>query len=316
MKKILALLVVLTLALCACAFAEETDALVGHWKLTSIEMAGTAVDPATIGFETDFTLNADGTLSWKDPANGEKEGTWKLDDAGVEITIDGDPEVFAYDGETISAEQDGIKMIFTKTAEGPVGTWYLTEANVGGIIVSAVDAGMEMTITLNEDGTALGKMTDEEDGVGTWEQNGDIVSVTLDGETLDFAFDGESISTEMDGGTMTFKREAASAFVAPEVDTTAIAESYIGDWACVSADYNGMHMAIETLGLEFNFSFDGSSVSIVSGDNTVDGASFEMDGSTLVVVGGDTRINVVLHTDGTLKIDLTDEISLWLEKAE
>ena len=49
---------------------------------------------------------------------------------------------------------------------------------------------------LNEDGSAVVNMMDDEDTKGTWACSENTVTITIDGQDLNFAYDGASLSTE------------------------------------------------------------------------------------------------------------------------
>ncbi len=69
--------------------------------------------------------------------------------------------------------------------EGPGGNWYMTLADITlGYIL------------LNEDGTATVNIASEEDVSGTWTVNGDVVTITAQGQPVDFAYDGSSLSSD------------------------------------------------------------------------------------------------------------------------
>ena len=70
-------------------------------------------------------------------------------------------------------------------AEEISGTWYMTLADV--------TLG---TFVLNEDGTANVNLIGQE-GTGSWSAEGDTLTVTVDGEAVDFTWDGTSYVTDM-----------------------------------------------------------------------------------------------------------------------
>ena len=70
--------------------------------------------------------------------------------------------------------------------ESPAGNWYMSLADVTlGYIL------------LNEDGTAIVNVASQEDIAGTWTADGNTVTITAQGQPLDFTFDGTSLSSEM-----------------------------------------------------------------------------------------------------------------------
>ena len=105
------------------------------------------------------------------------------------------------------AATDGVYKI--KTVNGKEMTAYLTEELDG----AAVDVeaklklfGIEkledyMTFALNEDGTLTVSVMGEE-SVGTWKLDGEKLTLTLDGETMEGTYQNDEITVEMDGDTM------------------------------------------------------------------------------------------------------------------
>ena len=69
---------------------------------------------------------------------------------------------------------------------GPGGNWYLTLADVTlGYIL------------LNEDGTAVMNIVSEEDITGTWTADGTVVTITAQGQPVDFTYDGSSLKSDL-----------------------------------------------------------------------------------------------------------------------
>ena len=68
--------------------------------------------------------------------------------------------------------------------DSPAGNWYMSLADVTlGYIL------------LNEDGSAVVNIASQEDMQGTWTGDGETVTITINGEGLDFAYDGASLSS-------------------------------------------------------------------------------------------------------------------------
>lgn len=67
-----------------------------------------------------------------------------------------------------------------------------------------------MTITLNEDGTAVMKMVEEEETeieTGTWEEvDSETIKITFDGESQTYKCDGKTITVEEDGVKVVLKK--------------------------------------------------------------------------------------------------------------
>ena len=70
--------------------------------------------------------------------------------------------------------------------EGPAGNWYMTLADVTlGYIL------------LNEDGTAVMNVASQDEISGTWTADGDTVTITAQGQPVDFAYDGSSLKSDL-----------------------------------------------------------------------------------------------------------------------
>ena len=103
--------------------------------------------------------------------------------------------------------------------EDASGTWYY--------VVADVNIGV---FELREDGTADATMDGETVLTGTWETVGSFITITIDGDTMTFAYDGSTLTAE--GFPMTLYREAGKVdfdtilwmndpgFVTPEGMTT------------------------------------------------------------------------------------------------
>lgn len=70
--------------------------------------------------------------------------------------------------------------------EGPAGNWYMTLADV--------TLGY---IFLNEDGTAAMNVASSEEIQGTWTADGNTVTITAQGQPVDFVYDGASLQSDM-----------------------------------------------------------------------------------------------------------------------
>jgi len=123
----------------------------------------------------------------------------------------------------------------------PVGTWYLIEFSMGEMVFAPADLGMEMVMTLNEDGTGLLAITGEEDQEAVWTAEGDVVNVTTTGDGMVQVFnivDG-NLCAEDGGITMVMSQEAPEATTYVPAATVAAADvtAFDGGWEaqCVYA---------------------------------------------------------------------------------
>lgn len=89
-----------------------------------------------------------------------------------------------------------------------VGVWRLQAVEAQGVSVDPATVGMEMLMTLGEDGTALLEMTGEESEAGAWVLEGDKVLIADEvGTQQDFSFVEGMLKAEMDGMSMIFAKD-------------------------------------------------------------------------------------------------------------
>ena len=96
---------------------------------------------------------------------------------------------------------------------GVVGTWKLDKIEIGGMSMSVsdfaeqYDMDIDMSFEFKSDNTVTGKVYGET-MTGTYAVNGNKVTVTLDGESMDFILDGNTLTVEDDSfGKMTLVKK-------------------------------------------------------------------------------------------------------------
>ena len=158
-----------------------------------------------------------------------------------------------------------LTMALTGAAESlsPVGSWTLTGVEAEGMTLDPAMLGMEITMTLNEDGTAQMGMSGLVEEGGTWSVEGDVVTVIdPDGEEMPMTFteDG-SLRAEQDGMAMIFTLSTgdegqsvigAAAEVAVLEDVAL--EDFNGEWTATHGLTMGIEVPLETLGLTMDVS--------------------------------------------------------------
>lgn len=212
------------------------------------------------------------------------------------------------------------------------GTWYLNNMEMEGMSIAPASMGMEMTITLNEDNTALIQISGEEDETGTWTLEGDQVSITSGEETLSLTLSEGALTVEEDGMKMIFGQEKveAEAFVAAPVRTGVALEDFDGVWSATTLDMMGMQMPVASMGMEMTLSIEGGKAQVTATSEGEDEQS-EMTGSLADDVltlsapaaeGEDAETMALkLHEDGTMsyseEMDGEDgSVTLYFQKVE
>ena len=277
-----------------------------------MEIEGTALDPAALGLEMLITLNADGTAEMT--MDDETDyGTWYVQDGAA--YLDGMALTLGEDG-TLCADDGESKMIFTSAEgytpsapepagaeletvdasyEGFVGTWTATVMETEGMRLNVADLGIEMTLTLGEDGTAtLVSFGEEDTSVWTYVDG----ACDLDGTLMVMTADGE-LCMEDEGDRVFFVRgevgetgsPASPAGTGAELETVdASYEDFVGAWTATVMETEGMRLNVADLGFEMTLTLgaDGTATLVSFGEEDtsvwtyVDGAC-DVDGTLMVM---------------------------------
>ena len=129
--------------------------------------------------------------------------------------------------------------------DSAAGTWYLSEMVANGATVSPSMVGMSWSITLSDDGTAVSIMEmagEKEEQAGTWTQDGDSVTITIDDQPAVFAFaDGKLTLDQGESGKAVFTQDAPEAAAAPSAGVAAESEDvFLGNWELTAIGMMGM----------------------------------------------------------------------------
>lgn len=95
---------------------------------------------------------------------------------------------------------------------GISGTYELVQMKYNGIVVNPGDTlweqatgGKSASITLNSDGSCSADIYGQT-GEGTYEENGTTVTITIEGDPLDFTIKDNQLTAENSGVTMIFEK--------------------------------------------------------------------------------------------------------------
>lgn len=202
-------------------------------------------------------------------------------------------------------------------AADAVGTWYLNVIEMNGASISPETMDMEMTMTLNEDGSAILVASGQDDATSTWKiENSELLvddGVTVSTMTLV----DDALVTDMYGMTMTFGKEKAEipvVEISPARVVTDVAE-FDGTWKGVYVDYMGTLLPLAILEMDLTLAISGGMVQQVGmmsdSQNDTQVATGELvDGALLVTMGEGETIRTVtmqLHEDGTLSYSMTTD---------
>lgn len=140
------------------------------------------------------------------------------------------------------------------------GTWVLTGVEIPGVSMGPsmlAMSGMEITMTLNADGTAVLTAAGEEE-VGNWTATETGVSLTdASGVTDALVYQDEMLVMEQDGARMMFTREGAAPAIVEDAEPVAQANvdpaSFEGQWLLSKVSMMGMNFSAEDLGMYMAF---------------------------------------------------------------
>jgi len=286
MKKFLSVLLALLVMLSGIsAFASEAD-LVGDWMLTQASAEGMTFGAADLGVEMTVTLNADGTATMSMTSDGTTEaaeGSWIMIGDVVTITADNEPADFTYENGRLALTEDGVTMYLDKdgiipadaepsmdlsgllgesevsegtaveaavpNADELIGAWTLAGASSSGIELTPEALGMEMSVVLNADFTAVISVvtadSSEEDTGSSW-------GLTATGATLTDST-GDSLSMYLEDGLLVLDDNAGTLIYLAPADASAVAapaeaEKYLGVWVTAGVLENGVEKTVEEFG--------------------------------------------------------------------
>lgn len=120
----------------------------------------------------------------------------------------------------------------------PAGTWYLNSVLYSGVTVPSHYFGLDMIVTLNNDGTSVTAVTGQAAAHGTWTHEDSQITVVSDTMTDVYAFDGYALAAQAGDMTLLFDRtpNAPVIYNASPVIDTASANDFYGSWYCVAVE--------------------------------------------------------------------------------
>ena len=195
------------------------------------------------------------------------------------------------------------------------GVWYLSMVAMEEQTMNAADLGMDMTLTLNADGTAaMESVAMDVSEEGSWTADGNELGITFDGETAPASYEeGYLLLASDDEMQMVFSREEPAAFAAPAAVAAADITDFDGTWTMTMVDAYGMVVNAEMVLPELETLFGGSEPTVIIENGVVtafgseEGEQFAFEDGQLVLAGPDiedTEISldqfVTLNEDGTI----------------
>lgn len=184
-----------------------------------------------------------------------------------------------------------------------VGTWVLTgvEAEALGMQMGPdmlQVSGMDFTMTLNADGTAVLNAAGEEEA-GNWTATETGVSLTdASGVTDVLVYQDEILVMEQDGTAMMFTREGAAPAIADAPAAAVLAnvdpKAFEGQWLLTKASMMGMEFPAESLGMYMALMLSEGSGNFGTTDDNGELVSAEITYTVSEVEGVGTALDVIV----------------------
>ena len=201
--------------------------------------------------------------------------------------------------------------------DSAAGTWYMAEMTQGEMTFAPSQLGMTWSLTLAEDGTAssvMEMMGEKEESTGTWTQDGDSVTITIDDQPAVFAFaDGKLTLDQGERGKAVFTQDAPEAAAAPSAGVAAESEDvFLGNWELTAIGMMGMTFTKDMFAAANMSGFD-ISLTVEAGKATMTAvtsadaapSTFEtttalVDGNLVLSVSDVTIATITMLEDGTI----------------
>ena len=200
-------------------------------------------------------------------------------------------------------------LTFAAENEDLIGEWHIQSAIMDGVEMDASILslmGMDMILTLNEDGSAtMNMMSEVEEGTWTGAGTEGTLSFGEEDNELPFTVEDEKLTIEQDGQSMVFGKDTAQfsgVDLAPAV-ADAKAEDFNGVWNATTYVMFGIPLPIATYGVEIT-------VTIEDGKAAVSEILKDMSNNFEVTDTLDLEFDTQFQEDGTLYIDFGGEAVL------
>ncbi|MBQ8506788.1 MAG: hypothetical protein IJ466_05105 [Clostridia bacterium] len=202
------------------------------------------------------------------------------------------------------------------------GEWFLTAIKMGEAAMDPAGLGMEITMTLNADGSAslnaLGVET-----AGSWAQEGEKYILTDEEGPMEFTLVNGALESAADesGFVMVFEKEKAEAAPAAAVRTGVSVEDFNGSWDATETEMLGMRVPVEMAGVFMNLNIENGHVTLttVQGEESrvQEGEGTLLDDALVVGDPNGSSMPLQLLDDGTMVlVQAADglEIRMYFEK--
>lgn len=187
-----------------------------------------------------------------------------------------------------------------------VGTWMLTGLEAGGMMwdmTMLAQMGMDMTMTINEDGTMFTTSMGVTEN-GTWVVTEKGIAITDDEETIEIACENDVLRIEEEGAAMLLTREGAAPAVAPAaVETSPAAADFAAYWVLSSVEIGGESRDAAELGLNAYMELYDDGYCVMVMDDQMQEGSWTMTETGIQTTDADGVVESMTYVDGALVVE-------------
>lgn len=207
------------------------------------------------------------------------------------------------------------------------GVWYLNIVETEGMQLDPAMIGMEMTLSLNADGSAEMDNGGETEAGWSW-TNVDGVAQIADASGVAFAArldGGNMVIANPDAGiTMIFgqEKQALQLYVPAAVEESPALSDFEGSWNAALIDMMGMQVSMDAIGMQLVVEIAGETAKVTSNEDGAElryEAPVTLEGNTLTVAAVDDQMPMTLRLQQDGKIVFAEEsdgmaITMYFEK--
>jgi len=212
----------------------------------------------------------------------------------------------------------GLTVFAAMAQEDLAGVWHLTEGDTGSAILSAEEVGMEMTLTLSEDGTYSLSGTDMDTVSGTWSQISTSIRLMESTGAVSFlAYEDGRLSIHEGGVQMYFDRETAQKEEA-DLRTDAALADFSGRWEGVSVTDEVGFIRLNAIGMAMSLDIRDTRVEltmVLEGEKTSGTLEAHYENGAMIVAENETAFTLRLLEDGSMDCEMASA-HIRLEKVE
>ena len=213
-----------------------------------------------------------------------------------------------------------VALLVPAMAEGVVGTWYAVSMSEGEMTISPADMGMSVTMTLNEDGTALLESSGmDEPQTGTWTQDGDkVIIVDANGEEEEAILaDGTLTLTEGEMIMVFSQEEPQNSAAAAEAVLADSEDAFYGTWIVDKIEIEGTFYSLsmlENIGMNveiiYTIEAGKAEMSFKMGENELGPVELPVTFEDGMLKVTNTPLTIQLADDGGILTELPEEANL------